>query len=85
LICSFSFSVFLYPLLSPEWRSAQADRGKFFLDPRLWSPECLYFHPIPVTLRGSSLPQIQHFIPEAFHTCVKKCFFNLFLCVKELR
>jgi hypothetical protein len=31
------------------------------------------------------LPRYQQFIPEAFHTCVKKCFFNLFLCVKELR
>jgi hypothetical protein len=30
--------------LLPEWRSAQADRSKFFLDSRLWPLDCLYIH-----------------------------------------
>jgi hypothetical protein len=49
LICSFSFSVFLDPLLPPESRSAQADRGKSILDPRLWPLGCLYFHLLQFT------------------------------------
>jgi hypothetical protein len=39
----------------PEWRSAQADRSKFFLDSRLWPLDCLYFH-LPPAIRNCRRP-----------------------------
>jgi hypothetical protein len=42
------------------------------LDPRLWLLDGLYFHSLPTSLRGSSPPKYQQFIPDPFQFGVTK-------------